>query len=260
MLKKRNIDLSSIKLGQSNIEKVYLGQNVIWDKSELQNYELYMWLDGSDNPINNKWVDKINGKEWELTGVTHTSNYYEFLNPTSGYSNIKYGQITSGGASLDLGKHWIIIADVELAKNTQSGFVFDFCSYGTTANGYNGVGGSYNTSGICTANIKINGNNGVGGTTLTEQSISLSDTWTRVKLMWKCEKVSSTKSIIQSFMNDGLTRFSNEFDTVQWNKFRFSSSPYNNIYLGRGQVNSSANHHNLRFRMYDFKIYRAIET
>lgn len=40
MLKEKNIDISFIKLGQANIEKIYLGQNVIWDKRELRNQEL----------------------------------------------------------------------------------------------------------------------------------------------------------------------------------------------------------------------------
>ena len=40
MIKEKNIDISFIKLGQSNIEKIYLGQDVIWDKNELRNYEL----------------------------------------------------------------------------------------------------------------------------------------------------------------------------------------------------------------------------
>ena len=40
MLKEKNIDISFMKLGQSNIEKIYLGQDVIWNKSKLRNYEL----------------------------------------------------------------------------------------------------------------------------------------------------------------------------------------------------------------------------
>ena len=42
MLKEKNIDISFIKLGQSNIEKIYLGQNVIWVKMnyEIMNYKV----------------------------------------------------------------------------------------------------------------------------------------------------------------------------------------------------------------------------
>ena len=238
-------------------ERVYHNANSTGAFTYSQDKTLYMWLDGNDTPVSSKWIDKIGGLEWAITGATHQGTYYEFLNPTSGYSNIKYLSITDGGATVNIGRAWKVVADVEIANNTQNGYILDLCSYGTVADNYNGIGFHFTTTAGIAANIKRGGNtNTTSSQTTSSAIIPLSDSWNRMKLTWICEPVSETKSRISMYINNTLCRYTIDFNTIIWNNFRTSASPYNTIYIGRGFNNSSNYHSPLRFRLYDLKIYK----
>ncbi len=217
-----------------------------------------MWLDGNDAPVDGKWTDKVSNFVWTVKDATHEDSYYEFLNPTSGTAT-KYVYWSGGGASIDLGKHWKIVADVEIADNTQTGQVLDMCSYGTTASGYNGLGVSFHLTYGANINVKRGGNTTTTLNTPSGVTVSLDQSWNRMTLMWVCEPVNDTQSRISAYMGDTLTRYTVDFTTRNWSNFRANSSPYNTLYIGRGFLNTSSNKSPLRFRLYDLKIYKKVE-
>lgn len=258
MIKIGNTEITDVKLGSTQVNKVYVGSDLVWQKN-VSPYNLYMWLNGQDAPSSSKWVDTISGFSWALTGVTHNADnsYYGFANPASGVAT-KYAAISKGGASIDLGTAWKVEADIDIGNTTQAGYIMDFCSYGTVSTNYKGLGFSFSAGDGASVNVKPNGNTGIAKTVVSGTSITLPDTWNRFLLTWECVDVGNSKSVINCYVDNVLVCYTDEFTTVNWNNFRQQSSPYNEIYLGRGALNSNNYHAPLRCRIYDLKIYKHV--
>lgn len=253
------LELADIAVGSTPIEKAYLGSTLVWEKSSpgpVDPYELYMWLDGNDAPVSSKWVDKEGGVEWAITGATHEGTYYEFLNSTSSTAS-KYLSLAGGGSSINLGKHWKVVADVEIASNTQNGAVVDFCAMATVSSGYNGLALTFYTNYGANSNVKRGGNTTTTQNTAEGVVVPLSEPWNRMTLMWECAPYSEGRSVISCYIGTMLCRYTVDFADRNWTNFKAGSST--TVYIGRGTTNSSSTKYPLRFRLYDLKMYKRVE-
>lgn len=259
MIKIGNDDIVDIKIGANQVNEIYLGNALVFEnyvEPVEPIYELYMWLDGTDAPVSSKWVDKTGGLEWAISKATHGSDYYEFLNSTTSTAS-QFVYYTGGGAVIDLGKHWKVVADVAIASDTQNGYILDMCSYVTTTNGYNGLGFIFHKTYGANSNVKIDGNTTTTQNTASGVTVSLPNTWNRMTLTWECAPARTRGySVISSYMDGTLCRYTNKFADIDWKNFRASNSPFQTLYIGRGFLNTSSNHAPLRFRLYDLKMYK----
>lgn len=252
-------NIAEISIGNIFMGSVYVGNQLVWEKNpgpQPEPYELYMWLDGNDAPVDGKWVDKEGGVEWSITGATHNDTYYEFLNSTSGTAS-KYLSLAGGGSSINLGKHWKVVADVEIASNTQNGAVVDFCALATVSSGYNGLALTFYKNYGANSNVKRGSNTTTTQNTAEGVVVPLSESWNRMTLIWECAPVSEGRSVISSYIGTMLCRYTVDFADRNWTNFKAGSST--TVYIGRAITNSSSIKYPLRFRLYDLKMYKRVE-
>ena len=115
---------------------------------------------GEDSLVSGNWFDTIGNQYWTLTGGTHNSDNYEFINDDPEVGS-EYAALF--GALPDLGHHWKIIADIAVRHQTNEPGTFspiDFGGLGAVATGMCATGIQINASRAWAMSSKFDGPTG----------------------------------------------------------------------------------------------------